>query len=115
VRCAGRHSGSSGDWKSMRGLTERSRNPRRKLTRTRMISRLIKGSIFSDFFSFRISSGDGELCPGCFFIFFLQLYCLAWFVVCALKTDFFSNLGSLSGSGCEDFAERKKVNLRYFL
>jgi len=70
-----------------------------------------RGSIFSDFFYFRISSGDGESCPGRFF---LQLYCLAWFAVWALKTEFFSNLGSLSNSGCEDFAERKKVNLRYF-
>ncbi len=42
------------------------------------------------FFSFRISTGDGELCLGCFFLFFLQLHCLAWFAVCALKTDFFS-------------------------
>ncbi len=51
-----------------------------------------------------------------FFCFFAALL-LMLSMVCGMRAEdrfFFSNLGSQSNSGCEDFAERKKVNLRYF-
>ena len=64
------------------------------------ILQVTPGLYLFGFFSFRISSGDGESCPGCIFFVFLQLYCLclAWFSVCALKTDFFSTIWALKAT-----------------
>jgi hypothetical protein len=50
-------------------------------------------------------------------VFFLFFAALLISMVCGLSAEdrfFFSNLGSLSNSGCEDFSERKNVNFRYF-